>query len=313
MRMTAIVSLATAMLAGIWVRAIAQETPRAPSVEEAHLGLSSGPLRAAHLVALPEGAVLQAGETQITAEQVAAEIEKAKQDPETYAALQKNAFFVLEKLGTRALLLDEARRWAQEASLDSSKQTDLSLIETYLGDLASQVQVTKEESHAFFAANQEMFGGATYEQVAQSILSYLEDQRRAAAVAARINTLSERASVGLDAAWVATQAATALDTAVDRARRSGKPTVADFGATGCGQCDMMTPILEELGQAYGEQCNVLFVQVGEEPILAARYGIESIPVQVFFDREGKEFHRHSGFYPKGEIVAKLMELGVEVD
>ena len=87
----------------------------------------------------------------------------------------------------------------------------------------------------------------------------------------------------------------------------------DFGASGCGPCDMMTPILEELRQAYGEQCNVLFVQVTEERVLTARYGIGSIPAQVFFDREGKEMDRHSGFYPKEEMVARLKELGVEAD
>ncbi len=313
MRMTAIVSLATAMLAGIWVRAIAQETTLAPSLEEAYPGLSSGPLRAARLVALPEGAVLQAGETQITAEQVAAEIQKAKEQPEIYASLHKNAFFVLENLATRALLLAEARAWTEEVSSQRSEESERSLIERYLQNLASQVQVTEEEGRAFFAANEEMFGGASYEQAAEALRAYLQEQKQQDEVQSHVNRLSERTHVELDTAWVDAQAATALDTAVDRARRSGKPTVADFGASGCGPCDMMAPILEELRQAYGEQCNVLFVQVTEERVLTARYGIGSIPVQVFFDREGKEMYRHSGFYPKEEMVARLKDLGVEAD
>jgi len=313
MRIPAVVPLAIAVLAGALVWATAQESTLPPSVEQAHLGLSSGPLRAARLVALPEGAVLQAGDTQITAEQVEAEIEKAKQEPETYAALRKNAFFVLENLATRALLLAEAQAWAEEVSSGASEESDRSLVERYLRNLASQVQVTEEEARAFFAANQEMFGGASYEQAAEALRAYLQEQNQQAEVQSHINGLGERTPVELDTTWVDVQAAIALDTPVDRARRSGRPTVVDFGASGCGPCDMMTPILEELRQAYGEQCNVLFVQVTEERVLTARYGIGSIPAQVFFDREGKEMDTHSGFYPKEEMVARLKELGVEAD
>jgi len=53
------------------------------------------------------------------------------------------------------------------------------------------------------------------------------------------------------------------------------------------------------------------VHVQEEQVLAARYGIESIPVQVFFDKNGKEVFRHTGFFPQNEIEKKLTKMGVQ--
>ena len=56
-------------------------------------------------------------------------------------------------------------------------------------------------------------------------------------------------------------------------------------------------------------CTSLFVHVREKQILAARYGVETIPVQIFFDKSGKEVFRHIGFFPQEEIEKKLTEMG----
>ena len=55
---------------------------------------------------------------------------------------------------------------------------------------------------------------------------------------------------------------------------------------------------------------MLFVHVGEQQILGARFGIRAIPVQAFFDSNGKEVFRHEGFYPQAEIEKKLAAMGV---
>jgi thioredoxin 1 len=118
-------------------------------------------------------------------------------------------------------------------------------------------------------------------------------------------------AIEVSAPWVAQQAILAKDNPVDKARGSGIPSLVDFGASGCRPCDMMTPILEALKKKYEGKLNVLFVHVREEQILAARYGVESIPVQVFFDKDGKEVSRHTGFFPQSEIEKKLSEVGVK--
>jgi thioredoxin 1 len=91
---------------------------------------------------------------------------------------------------------------------------------------------------------------------------------------------------------------------------SGKPTMVEFGATGCVPCDMMQPILDNLRKDYPDQLNVVFVHVGEEQVLAARFGIRSIPVQVFFDAQGKEVFRHVGFFAQTEVTKQLSQMGV---
>jgi thioredoxin 1 len=92
---------------------------------------------------------------------------------------------------------------------------------------------------------------------------------------------------------------------------SGKPTMVEFGATGCIPCDMMKPILDKLRKNYPDRLNVVFVHVRENQILGARFGIQSIPVQVFYDRNGEEVFRHVGFYAEADVLKQLVKLGVE--
>jgi len=117
-------------------------------------------------------------------------------------------------------------------------------------------------------------------------------------------------STEISASWLKKYAALAGVNPVDKARASGKPSLVDFGSVGCRPCDMMAPILDTLREKYKEKLNVLFVHVGQEQILASRYGIQSIPVQIFFDKTGKEVHRHLGFFPQSEIENLLSDMGI---
>ena len=103
-----------------------------------------------------------------------------------------------------------------------------------------------------------------------------------------IRTLGQRMSIEVSAAWTKEQSVLARDNPVDKARSSGKPSLVDFGSTGCRPCDMLAPILETLKNKYDGKVNVLFVHVGQEQILAARYGISehSHPVLLRQGRQG---------------------------
>ena len=289
------------------VPAAEEESP--PTLERSYLGLSSGPLCQAKLVDLPAGTLLRAGLITVTEEQVTDQIARANE--QIREQLDKNRFYVLEQLGVRKLLLSEAQEWAQTQQMNTTEETPASLIETYLQSIAGNVGVSDEEIQVFFEKNKDMFGGATFKQVAPMIRPYVLGQKQDEVVAAHVNTLSKRHPVEMAAHWVKTQAPASLDNPVDKARCSGMPTLVDFGAQGCGPCDMMTPLLEELRLEYADRCNILFLPVGEQQILAARYNIQSIPVQVFFDKDGKEFFRHIGFFAKEQMVAKLTEMGVK--
>src|SRR6266852_7411713 len=60
----------------------------------------------------------------------------------------------------------------------------------------------------------------------------------------------------------------------------------DFSAEWCGPCRAIAPGLEELAEASEGRMTLMTVNVDENPALAARYGIRSIPTIVFF-KEGR--------------------------
>lgn len=91
----------------------------------------------------------------------------------------------------------------------------------------------------------------------------------------------------------------------------GLPRLLDLGAGKCIPCKMMAPILEELKTDYAGVFDVEFIDVWKHPEQADKYGVETIPTQIFFDATGKEVFRHVGFFSKEEILAKWKEVGVE--
>jgi thiol-disulfide isomerase/thioredoxin len=123
--------------------------------------------------------------------------------------------------------------------------------------------------------------------------------------------LQKRLAMQVNSEWVKTQYALARDNPVDRARTSGKPSLIEFGASGCVPCDMMQPILDKLRKTHAERLNVVFVHVGQEKVLAARFAIRSIPVQVFYDPNGNEVFRHEGFFAEAEVNKILAKIGVK--
>lgn len=69
----------------------------------------------------------------------------------------------------------------------------------------------------------------------------------------------------------------------------------DFYANWCGPCKMLSPILEKL-----EEVKVLKVNVDENPELAKKYGVMSIPCLILFDK-GMELKRNVGFIPENKL------------
>jgi thioredoxin 1 len=74
---------------------------------------------------------------------------------------------------------------------------------------------------------------------------------------------------------------------------------------------MMAPVLDELRADYEGQLEVLFIDVWKNPDEAKKYDVKIIPTQLFFDRSGKEFFRHEGFFAKEDILAKFSEFDIE--
>lgn len=89
------------------------------------------------------------------------------------------------------------------------------------------------------------------------------------------------------------------------------PALMDFGAKKCIPCKEMAPILEKLEKEYKGIFTVKFIDVWmtENAEEAKKFKIETIPTQIFMDKNGKELWRHIGFISEEDIFKKWKELG----
>ena len=92
-----------------------------------------------------------------------------------------------------------------------------------------------------------------------------------------------------------------------------KVTFVELGSVRCIPCKKMQPIMEEIKKEYAGQVKVVFYDVWtpEGRPYAAKYKIKLIPTQVFLDKDGNEYFRHVGFFPKEELVKILKQKGVK--
>lgn len=77
--------------------------------------------------------------------------------------------------------------------------------------------------------------------------------------------------------------------------KAQKPVLADFWASWCGPCRMLSPLIDSLSEEYSTQIDIGKVNVDEQGALAAQFGIVSIPTVILF-KDGKEVKRIIGVH-----------------
>lgn len=81
----------------------------------------------------------------------------------------------------------------------------------------------------------------------------------------------------------------------------------DFWAVWCGPCQMVGPIVEELALEYEGKIKVLKLNTDDNPEIASRYQIMSIPTLNFF-KDGKVIDRIVGAAPKKQFKEKIDQI-----
>jgi thioredoxin 1 len=250
---------------------------------------------------------------QITVAQFGRELEKV---PSPYKEmLQEDPKQFLDQLVLQEILLQEAERLGAKSDANAKpEERDSSQIQNLLKkEVIDKVKVNKEEIEILYKEHQSKMGKKKLDEVAPLLEELIRDAKGKEKVEEYITSLREKAKVEVDEKRLkeisVPSSATNTSDDFEKAVKSGKPLLVDFGANSCVPCRQIRPILKEIAKEQTGKAEILVIDVYKYKSLAAEYKVQVIPTLIFFDKTGKEVYRHMGAWDKDSIVKKLAEIG----
>jgi len=86
--------------------------------------------------------------------------------------------------------------------------------------------------------------------------------------------------------------------------KADKLVLVDFFATWCPPCQAMKPLIAKIAQEQSEKVKVGILNVDENPVIAGKYGVQSIPTFIFF-KNGQEVKKFVGAVPMNILMEEI--------
>ena len=86
-----------------------------------------------------------------------------------------------------------------------------------------------------------------------------------------------------------------------------RPVIVDFHAVWCGPCKTQSPILKQLAEELGERVKVIKIDVDQNPMIASRYQIQSLPTLIIF-KNGEIKHKQAGVHTKAQLMNTILNI-----
>ena len=229
--------------------------------------------------------------------------------------LQEDPKQFLDQLVLQEVLLQEAERQGIKSDANAKpEEKDSSQIQNLLKkEVIDKVKVNKEEIEILYKEHQSKMGKKSLDEVAPILEELIRDAKGKEKVEEYVTSLREKAKVEIDETRLKGITSVAPDTNTsedfNKAVKSGKPLLVDFGANNCVPCRQLRPILKDIAKEQSGKAEILIIDVYKFKSLAAEHKVQVLPTLIFFDKTGKEVYRHMGAWDKESIVKKLAEIG----